>query len=453
MKRVAGILLLALAVCGFWASGAQATPSRGANCASCHMIASAGSDRTVDAGADVTLDGSGSRYDESTNTINSYAWTQTGGTPTVSLAGANTSRATFIAPTVSTQTRLTFRLAVTDVVANVTTTKTDTCVITVNASSGTANRAPTANAGADKSATSGSTVTLAGTGSDPDTGDTITYTWSQIGTPAVSLANANSASASFTAPTVQTATVLTFQLLVQDRARASATDTCSVMVSPSGGGGQTTTTLPVADAGLDQNVLPGTLNTLSGFYSSDSDGSIVSYAWTQTNGPAVTLSDPATMTPVFQAPTAPSTLAFRLVVTDDRGLQDSDTVTVVVLSPDGGGTQPPPPSSGNQPPVARAGQDLSARSGSTVRLTGSGSTDPDGSIASYQWRQVSGTSVRLSRSTSANVSFTAPRVSSRGASLVFELTVRDGAGLSSSDTVTVNVSRSGGDDDDDDDDD
>ncbi len=345
MKRIAGILLLALAVCGLSASGANATASRGANCASCHMFANAGSDRTVSGGASVTLDGSSSGYDESSNAINSYAWTQTGGAPSVSLSGSNTSRATFTAPAVSAQTRLTFQLAVTDVVANVTTTKTDAVVITVNASS-TANRPPTSNAGADRTVNSGSSVTLAGTGSDPDAGDTLTYAWSQIGTPAVALSSAGSASASFRAPTVQAPTVLTFQLLVRDRAGATSTDTCRVTVNPQGGPVPVGSP-PTADAGIDQVVLPGTLNTISGFYSTDPDGGIASYAWTQTGGPTVTLSDATAVTAVYQAPSAPATLTFRLVVTDKSGLQDDDTCTVQVLASSGGSISPPPGGNGD----------------------------------------------------------------------------------------------------------
>ena len=119
----------------------------------------------------------------------------------------------------------------------------------------------------------------------------------------------------------------------------------------------------------------------------------------------------------------------------------SSAVSVTV-----GNTTPP---STNQPPVANAGPDQTVRAGATVRLSGSGSTDPDNGIASYQWRQISGTSLRLTGSSSVRASFVAPRVSSRSVTLTFQLTVRDKAGLSSSDTVRVTVSRSGDDDDDD----
>jgi hypothetical protein len=107
----------------------------------------------------------------------------------------------------------------------------------------------------------------------------------------------------------------------------------------------------------------------------------------------------------------------------------------------------------NQRPVANAGADQTVNPASSATLNGSGSSDADDGIAPYQWRQISGPSVRLSRAAYSNASFTAPQVDSRGATLTFELTVKDRAGLSTSDTVSVSVSRSGDDDDDDDEED
>jgi hypothetical protein len=344
-------------------------------------------------------------------------------------------------------TVLTFQLTVTD---RFNQTATDTCTVTVRAATPppTTNLPPVANAGQDQTVTAGNRVTLNGLGSSDPEGGTVTYAWSQSGAPAVSLSSASAANPNFMAPSVTTATSLSFRLTVTDGSGQSSSDTCVVRVNPSGGG--TTNTPPVANAGLDTMVLPGTLNTLDGFSSSDSDDGIATYAWEQTGGPAVTLSDASAMDPIFQAPNAPAILTFRLVVTDQGGLQDSDTCTVEVLSTDGGSVPPP---TGNKPPVANAGQDRTARSGSTVRLSGAGSTDPDDGIASYQWRQISGPSVRLSRAASSSASFTAPGVDSRGATLTFELTVKDRGGLSTSDTVAVSVYRDDDDDDDDDEDD
>ena len=72
-------------------------------------IANAGADLTVEAGASVTLDGSGSS-DQDGDTL-TYLWKQVKG-PKVTLSGADTVRATFTAP--SSATTLRFRLTVTD---------------------------------------------------------------------------------------------------------------------------------------------------------------------------------------------------------------------------------------------------------------------------------------------------------------------------------------------------
>lgn len=93
----------------------------------------------------------------------------------------------------------------------------------------------------------------------------------------------------------------------------------------------------------------------------------------------------------------------------------------------------------NVNPVANAGTDQTANPGAVVTLNGTASSDFDGTIASYAWTQVSGTSVTLSNSTVAQPTFTAP-VSVSGATLVFGLTVTDNeSGTSTQDTITVTV--------------
>ena len=65
-------------------------------------------------------------------------------------------------------------------------------------------------------------------------------------------------------------------------------------------------------------------------------------------------------------------------MTDSTGLSDTDTVRVTVAAP-------------NRAPTASAGADRTipdsnGAPGESVTLTGSG-TDPDGTIASYEWRR------------------------------------------------------------------
>jgi hypothetical protein len=96
-------------------------------------IANAGPDQTISPllGTTVTLVGTGSFATTSGATIVSYSWVQTSGT-SVTLNGANTANPTFLAPTVSTSTPLTFSLTVTD--SNGAVSAPDSVTITLNPS-------------------------------------------------------------------------------------------------------------------------------------------------------------------------------------------------------------------------------------------------------------------------------------------------------------------------------
>lgn len=87
---------------------------------------------------------------------------------------------------------------------------------------------------------------------------------------------------------------------------------------------------PTANAGSDQVASPGGSVGLQGS-GSDSDGTIESYAWSQTAGPSVTLSSTDVANPTFTAPniSADKNLSFQLVVTDDKGAS-SDPASVDV---------------------------------------------------------------------------------------------------------------------------
>ena len=88
------------------------------------------------------------------------------------------------------------------------------------------------------------------------------------------------------------------------------------------------------DAGVDRTTVEGAQVTLSGAGSIYAEGSQPSFAWAQIAGPEVELSDPAAVMTRFTAPsglTETTELTFALTVTDESGLDATDTVTVTVV--------------------------------------------------------------------------------------------------------------------------
>jgi len=107
--------------------------------------------------------------------------------------------------------------------------------------------------------------------------------------------------------------------------------------SSSSGGGSNVA--PIASAGTNQTVTSGVTVTLNGTASSDPDGSVAGYAWSQTSGaPTVTLSSGTTSQPTFPAPTVTTaaTLTFSLVVTDNRGATSPAASVNVTVNPAAG---------------------------------------------------------------------------------------------------------------------
>ena len=80
----------------------------------------------------------------------------------------------------------------------------------------------------------------------------------------------------------------------------------------------------------------------------------------------------------------------------------------------------------NKQPKANAGEAQTVSSSQNVQLDGSGSSDEDKDTLTYQWKQISGTDVKLSDANTIKPSFTAPKVD-KETELVFELTVNDGS--------------------------
>lgn len=284
------------------------------------------------------------------------------------------------------------------------------------------NAPPTATAGPDQTVREGVMVVLdASNSSDPDDG-IASYQWEQTAGSPVTLSDPTAVQPSFTSPDVGPAgESLTFRLTVTDHGGLESTDTCIVNVTWEN-------VPPTARTGPDQTVDEGVTVTLDASNSSDSDDGIASYLWDQSGAIAVALSDSTAVQPSFTSPNVGpggASLTFRLTVTDQGGLQSTDTCIVNITWV-------------NDPPTADAGPDQTVREEVTVTLDASNSSDADDGITSYQWEQTAGSPVTLSDPTGTNPSFVAPHVDASEV-LLFRVTVRDDGGLQASDEVSVTV--------------
>jgi len=367
-------------------------------------VAVAGDDLTVPTDLPGTLDATGS-FDPD-GVITGYQWTQLQGAP-VQIQNAGTPVATFIAP--PTAGLLVFQLTVTDQLGF---TSTDTVVANVFL-----NLKPVANAGQGRIVRPGASVTLDGTAShDPD-GTLVSYAWTVTtcltvtGPCELALGGAATATPQFQAPA--SPGIIALQLTVTDNVGAATTDTVQISVFF-----QAPTAAIVAATSCVQG---GSTVTLNGTGSSDADGTIVAYAWTQLSGPQVTLSGAGTAIAAFTAP-AQGTLVFALTVTDSDGLTGTTQVTIPIAPL----------------PVANAtASDAVVSQGATVTLDGSQSVG----AVSYSWKQLAGTTASLSNASAASPTFVAPRPTGAFDVLTWELTVTDACGITATDTVSLTVLR------------
>jgi hypothetical protein len=288
------------------------------------------------------------------------------------------------------------------------------------------NAPPLADAGPDQTVLPGDRVKLSALNTrDPDDG-IAAYQWRQVSGKRVALSNSRANQVELTAPQVGTkGASLGFELKVTDRGGLQTTDRCLVTV-------RADNRAPIAKAGTAQRVAGGTAVTLNGSRSRDPDRTPLKYSWRQICGPSVALSGRSTPRATFTAPTVGwggGCLRFRLTVTDGKGLKAEDTTLVNVCS-------------GNQPPTARAGKKQTVAGGKRVRLDGSASSDPDDTIASYRWEQLSGPPVKLSNPLAMQPTFKSSRAGQGGATLMFQLTVIDQGGLQSQSRCQVRVKAS-----------
>ncbi|MCK5037561.1 MAG: PKD domain-containing protein [Thermoplasmata archaeon] len=176
---------------------------------------------------------------------------------------------------------------------------------------------------------------------------------------------------------------------------------------------------PIADAGVDQAIVSGTIVAFNGSGSTD-NSTIETYIWTfSDDGSMQTLTGVA---PTYNF-TNDGTFMVTLTVTDAYGNTHQDNMTVTVA-----------PGIDTTPPTANAGTDQTVIQGTIVTFDGSGSTDNIG-IVNYTWAFDDGTT----RATitlygeSPTYNFTSP------GNYIVTLQVMDDAGNTGSDSMVVLV--------------
>ena len=184
---------------------------------------------------------------------------------------------------------------------------------------------------------------------------------------------------------------------------------------------------PKADAGEDQTVPEDGKAQLDGSGSSGPSGQTLTYSWRQSAGnPSVTIEGADTEKPSFATPNlvAPATLTFELTVTAGEA-SATDTVDITI-------------DADNDPPTARAGKDQTVAESGAGKLDGGASSDPEGELLAYSWRQSSGEpTLTLTDANTATPSFATPNLVAP-TTLTFELTATAG-GASTTDTVKITI--------------
>jgi len=260
------------------------------------------------------------------------------------------------------------------------------------------NQPPVANAGGPYSAAVGAPVTLDGSASrDPD-GSIASYAWT--------FGNGTNGSGATPSATYATAGTFTVTLTVTDNGGATSQASTPVTVTANA-------QPPVASAGGPYAGAANTAINFTGAASRDPDGSVVSYLWSFGDGATA-----AGVTAVHSYVSA-GTYTVRLTVTDNDGLTNAASTTAQITD----GT-------GLQSPVANPAGPYQGTTSSPVAFDGSASSDPDGTVVSYDWSFGDGGTASGARPTHAYTT---------AGTYTVALTVTDDTGRKGTATTTASI--------------
>lgn len=266
------------------------------------------------------------------------------------------------------------------------------------------NTSPLANAGGPYSGTHNVALQFDGSASSDPNGDALVYSWdfgdttSGTGINPTHVYNADG--------------IYTVTLTVSDGGLTnSATTTVNI-----------SNTIPVANAGGPYSAKVGYAIQFDATSSSDVNNDPLSYTWDFGDGNSGTGANPShiyTSVGVYNA---------SLVVNDSFGDSIAAIASVTIVA--------------NKEPVANAGSDQTVVRGSLVTLDASASHDPDGTVVSYRWEQISGNPpVTLTNANEPIATFTAPNAGAKPKEFGFLLTVTDNDGSTGTDEVIITVTK------------
>jgi len=363
-------------------------------------IAIAGLSQTAEVNSQVTLDGTASRANIDNKEL-SYLWTAPQG---INLSAIGVAQPTFVVPTgQKAGSNLEFTLVVSDANGNESLSSQVEVTIT--------NSDPEANAGNDLQVNVNDIVDLDGTASRDLNNDELLFQW--IVPVSLNMSDANSATPKITIPqNLQSGHVINVKLVVKDNHGGSSEDSISLTLK---------NTPPTANPGNDLEARVGDSISLDGGLSSDVNDDALKYFWTVPS--ELSLSDPnakLTSLSILSGANVGKKVV-TLTVTDEFGDSSEAALGVTVL---------------NTPPIAHAGNDVSASVGDSKKLDGTKSSDANNDKLAFTWSTPEG--IQLS-----DLNFSNPTISilpgTKAGNKTIQLTVTDIHGGTSTDEVVITI--------------